>query len=128
LLLETDRRHCAAQKPRATGGNGQQRKTTFPLSRCSALGFTPVPGYIRRHYRTMTEALEFDLKKLKARAFDRADWADGVLRRYHAVILNLNGSPAIHGWDSWFAIFKSPVRDERTVLPSLAGLFHLVDA
>jgi hypothetical protein len=42
----------------------------------------------------MTEALEFDLKKLKARAFDRADWADGVLRRYHAVILNLNGMVA----------------------------------
>jgi hypothetical protein len=39
----------------------------------------------------MTEALEFDLKKLKARAFDRADWADGVIRRYHAAILNLNG-------------------------------------
>jgi hypothetical protein len=32
-------------------------------------------------------------------------------------------SPAIYGWDSWPAIFPSPGWDERTVLPSLAGLF-----
>ena len=32
----------------------------------------------------MTTALDLDLKKLKARAFDRAEWAEGVLRRYHA--------------------------------------------
>jgi hypothetical protein len=41
---------------------------------------------------------------------------------------SLENSPAIHGWDSRPANFQSPVRDERTVLPSLAGLFHLVDA
>jgi hypothetical protein len=41
---------------------------------------------------------------------------------------SIENSPAIHGWDSWPAIFQSPVRDERTVLPSLAGLIHLMDA
>jgi hypothetical protein len=37
-------------------------------------------------------------------------------------------SPAIYGWDSLPAIVQSPVRDERIFLPSLAGLFHLIDA
>jgi hypothetical protein len=32
----------------------------------------------------MTDALAADLKKLKARAFDRAGWAHGVLQAYHA--------------------------------------------
>ena len=32
----------------------------------------------------MTKALALDLKKLNARAFDRAGWAEEVLRRYHA--------------------------------------------
>jgi hypothetical protein len=39
----------------------------------------------------MTKALAPDLKKLKARAFDRAEWAEEVLRRYHSAIQNLNG-------------------------------------
>jgi hypothetical protein len=34
----------------------------------------------------MMRALEFDLDKIKARAFDRAEWAEPVLRRYHAAI------------------------------------------
>ena len=38
----------------------------------------------------MTTALELDLKRLKARAFDRADWAEEVLRRYHAATINLD--------------------------------------
>ena len=38
----------------------------------------------------MNKALKFDLAKLKARAFNRAEWAEGVLRRYHAAIQNLN--------------------------------------
>jgi hypothetical protein len=38
----------------------------------------------------MTKALDLDLEKLKARAFDRAEWAEGVLRRYHSAIQNLN--------------------------------------
>ena len=39
----------------------------------------------------MMKALNLDLKKLKVRAFDRAEWADAVLRRYHAAFLKLNG-------------------------------------
>ena len=39
----------------------------------------------------MTIALDLDLKRLKARAFDRAEWAEEVLRRYHATTPNLNG-------------------------------------
>jgi len=38
----------------------------------------------------MTTALDLDLKKLKARAFDRAEWAEEALRRYHSAIENLN--------------------------------------
>ncbi|HUZ06677.1 MAG TPA: DNA cytosine methyltransferase [Candidatus Paceibacterota bacterium] len=33
----------------------------------------------------MTKALNLDLKKLNVRAFDRVEWADGVLRRYFTV-------------------------------------------
>jgi hypothetical protein len=36
----------------------------------------------------MTTALDLDLKKLRARAFDSAEWAEGVLRNYHAANLN----------------------------------------
>jgi hypothetical protein len=42
----------------------------------------------------MTTALDLDLKKLKARAYDRAEWAEGVLRRYHAALPNLNDAAA----------------------------------
>ena len=42
----------------------------------------------------MTKALDLDLKKLKARAFDRAEWAEGVLRRYHATNLKLGDAVA----------------------------------
>lgn len=38
----------------------------------------------------MTKALDLDLNKLKARAFDRAEWAEEILRRYHAVISDLD--------------------------------------
>jgi len=38
----------------------------------------------------MTKALDLDLKRLNARAFDRAEWGEGVLRRYHAATPNLN--------------------------------------
>jgi hypothetical protein len=37
-------------------------------------------------------------------------------------------SPAFQGWGSLPAIFPSPGRDERTLLPSLTGLLYLVDA
>ena len=36
-----------------------------------------------------TAALEHDLKKIQARAYDRAEWAEGVLQRYHAVTAKL---------------------------------------
>jgi hypothetical protein len=42
----------------------------------------------------MTTALNLDLKKLKARAFDRAEWAERVLRNYHAANLNPNDAVA----------------------------------
>ena len=42
----------------------------------------------------MTSTLEGDLEKLKARAFDRADWAELTLRRYHAVALKLDAAGA----------------------------------
>jgi hypothetical protein len=38
----------------------------------------------------MTKALDLDLEKLKARAFDRVEWAYGILRRYHATTSNLD--------------------------------------
>jgi hypothetical protein len=39
----------------------------------------------------MTTALDLDLKKLRARAFDRAEWAERVLRTYHAANPNSDG-------------------------------------
>lgn len=38
----------------------------------------------------MTTALQLDLKKLKARAFDRVEWAEDVLHRYHSAIEKLD--------------------------------------
>jgi hypothetical protein len=51
----------------------------------------------------MTTALDRDLKKLKARAFDTADWVEEVLRRYHIASVNLDDSVAqqlrtLHDW------------------------------
>ena len=40
----------------------------------------------------MSKALNLDLKRLEARAFDRAEWAEGVLRRYHDATENLDGT------------------------------------
>jgi hypothetical protein len=40
----------------------------------------------------MTKALDLDLKKLQARAFDRAEWAEEAIRRYHAAIANLSAA------------------------------------
>jgi len=42
----------------------------------------------------MTTGVDLDLQRLKARAFDRAEWAEGVLRRYHAATPNLNDAAA----------------------------------
>jgi hypothetical protein len=56
--------------------------------------------------KTMTKALALDLKKLKARAFDRAEWAGEVLRRYHSVILNLDDGVAqqLRGLYNWMFV------------------------
>ncbi len=42
-----------------------------------------------------TTALNLDLKKLEARAFDRAEWAEEVLRRYHAAAPRFADSVAL---------------------------------
>ena len=54
----------------------------------------------------MTKALDLDLKKLQARAFDRAEWADGVLRRYHAAIAKLGDATAqpLRGLYQWMFV------------------------
>jgi hypothetical protein len=54
----------------------------------------------------MTKALNLDLKKLKARAFDRAEWAEEVLRRYHAATRNLDGEVAqqLRGLYNWMFV------------------------
>lgn len=68
------------------------RMPTLP-GRCPsalALGDAQVPEYAQLH-RTMKKALDLDLEKLRARAFDRAEWAEGVLRRYHDASLTSNG-------------------------------------
>jgi hypothetical protein len=54
----------------------------------------------------MTKELNLDLKKLKARAFDRAECAEEVLRRYHAATLNLNDVVAqqLRGLYNWMFV------------------------
>ena len=54
----------------------------------------------------MTTALDLDLKKLKARAFDRAEWAEEVLRRYHATTPHLDAAQAqqLRGLYDWMFV------------------------
>jgi hypothetical protein len=40
----------------------------------------------------MSSTLDLDLKKIQAQAFDRADWAEQGLQRYHAVTAKLDAS------------------------------------
>lgn len=65
-----------------------------------------MPGDARLHGRAMTKALNLDLKKLKARAFDRAGWAEGVLRCYHAATRNFNDEVAqqLRGLYHWMFV------------------------
>ena len=42
----------------------------------------------------MTKALALDMKKLAARAYHAAEWAEDVLRRYHAALPSLNAGAA----------------------------------
>ena len=54
----------------------------------------------------MNKALDRDLKKLHARAFDRAAWAEETLRRYHAVTLKLKEVDAqtLRGLYDWMFV------------------------
>ena len=67
-------------------GFDQPDRSMNPLPNFTVLGFASLPGYARLHGIAMSKALDLDLKKLKARAFDRAEWAGEALQRYHAVI------------------------------------------
>ena len=54
----------------------------------------------------MTTALDRDLKKLTGRAFYRAEWAEEVLRCYHAASMNLNAGTVEHlrGLYNWMFV------------------------
>lgn len=54
----------------------------------------------------MTKALRSDLRKLKARAFDRAEWAEGALRRYHDASRNLDAASVapLRGLYNWMFV------------------------
>jgi hypothetical protein len=54
----------------------------------------------------MTKALDLDLKRLQARAFDRADWAEEAIRRYHAAISNHNDAAVqpLRGLYAWMFV------------------------
>ena len=75
------------------GGDFEQKiaKGTKILS---ALGFTGAFRYPWLVKRAMANALELDLKKLSAQAFDRADGAGDALARYHALLPKLDDASA----------------------------------
>jgi hypothetical protein len=54
----------------------------------------------------MTKALALDLKRIRAQAFDRADWAGQCIRRYHAVTAKLDASTVktIRGLYDWMFV------------------------
>lgn len=54
----------------------------------------------------MTKALDLDLKKLEARAFDRAEWATDALQRYHAATRTLDAGVAqqLRGLYHWMFV------------------------
>jgi hypothetical protein len=54
----------------------------------------------------MSKSLHLDLKKLQARAFDRAEWAEEAIRRYHAAIPNLNATvvQTLRGLYDWMFV------------------------
>ena len=60
--------------------------------RLVALEFVHGPGYARLHKPTMSKALDHELRRFYARAFDRTEWAGDVLRRFHAAV------PKFDGW------------------------------
>ena len=54
----------------------------------------------------MPSALDQDLEKIQAQAFDRADWAEEAIRRYHALTVRLDGSTikTIRGLYDWMFV------------------------
>ena len=54
----------------------------------------------------MTKALNLDLKKLQARAFDRAEWAGEALQRYHSAIGKLDDAVVkpLRGFYKWMFV------------------------
>ena len=54
----------------------------------------------------MPSALDQDLEKIQAQAFDRADWAEEAIRRYHALTVRLDGSPVktLRGLYEWMFV------------------------
>ena len=89
----------------------QTRKRKVQTSACEPalgllIGFTQSRGYARLNGITMTTALSLDLKKLQARAFDRADWAEAALQRYHSVIEKVDTAVAqrLRGLYHWMFV------------------------
>jgi hypothetical protein len=54
----------------------------------------------------MKKALNLDLEKLQAQAFHRAEWAEAVVRRYHAALPKLNtvAVEQLHGLYRWMFV------------------------
>jgi hypothetical protein len=54
----------------------------------------------------MATTLDLDLHKLKPRAYNRAEWAEDVLRRYHAATGSLGGAGAqqLRGLYNWMFV------------------------
>ena len=54
----------------------------------------------------MTKALALDLQKLKARAFDRAEWAEEAIRRYHVATSRLSAAKVepLRGLYAWMFV------------------------
>jgi len=54
----------------------------------------------------MPSALDQDLEKIQAQAFDRADWAEEAIRRYHALTVRLDGSTVktLNGLYEWMFV------------------------
>ena len=54
----------------------------------------------------MPHTLDYDLKKIQCQAFDRADWAEQEIRRYHAVTTKLDASTlkTLRGLYEWMFV------------------------
>ncbi len=76
--------------------------------------------------RFMIKALHRDLKKLQARAFDRAEWAEKVLRRYHSATRQLDAATlqSLRGLYHWLFVPPSlwPFNIQDVLADCLGGL------